>query len=223
MHGLVLCDPLLVLCSVQASGNTEMDNDMAQAIVGDEGMMQKGDVLSMAGVSNDGACNAWADMMGASALKLKVNKKKQDAPVDAERNGGEGQQGEAKETAPLSSGAKLSLLRDKLKAQGEKGRWYGNCLAPFAVAKDMSTNMTNHGRFMDAAFKRLNTAQANQALTSTQADAFEAVCQQHFIWFDKTKNLARKMEVELCPPTVRVKKDKEKGDSQASSAQKDAA
>jgi hypothetical protein len=181
----------------------QITSELATTLVGEGGLFS-GDVVAVPGMTSQASCNLMATMMNENVANLKVAKTR--APPNTQTPAGTpGGTGTAKVTTALTNEEKLSELRDMLKAQGEKARWFSNCLEPFDVAKDMSKNMLQHSRFMESAFSRLNEAQARQKLTPAQVTSFEDVCKPHFSWFLKRDALARKMEIELCPARVKAK------------------
>jgi hypothetical protein len=132
------------------------------------------------------------------------------------------QTGASQTADQISHDDKVSALRNDIKNSSEKARWFAAVLEPYEESRDMATNMEKHSRFMIAAFRRLNDAQAAKAVTPTQLDALLSVCQPHFDWYTSRATCARNMEKTLCPKTGAVKA-KKKGDAESQTPTKAAA
>ncbi len=172
-----------------------MGKDMAQAIVGNGGILSQGGLMKMDGFSNEGSSNALKEIMGLESSACVVVKKKTETP-----------KGEPAPADPLklekqSKEQRAQTLRQKLADQGEKARWYSQCLEPFDIAQDMSSGMKKHATFMETAFKKLNAVMATSQLSLDQITAYEQVCEPHFAWFLKREKAAHNMERDLIPKT----------------------
>jgi hypothetical protein len=195
-----------------------MDADMAKALAGGGGMFDGNQTVELEGWNSDTMNHLHADALGNQAVPTSTKVVIPKVPAAARDD-----TTSASSAGQLSHDQVIMALRNDMKNSSEKARWFGSLLEPYEESHDLAKNMEKHARFMTAAFRRLNDAQAAKTITPEQLAALMSVCQPHFDWYASREKCAKTFERTLCPKTGVVKVAKKKVDGSAESQQSSAA
>ena len=169
--------------TIKGKGTVDCDEDMANGLFGEGGLLSSSTRLNIAGLSEGATAEFWSSVQPGLEVakqpkltKAKVQKDSQDEPNE------------------LTMQEEMADLGPRILKEVSEARSFTMSLSKFDIAKDMCSQMTEHSRVMEAYYNKVRELQDIKDPDIRIWSTVKARIRERQEWYKIRQSVAKSME-----------------------------